>query len=132
VSLADAIAGMDGYAQVKAWFVQAVPDVAKFIQLDPSRQTTARFKLTSPLNNLSLHHPDNKDVFSNSPFPNSLAVPAEYPNVEAFYYLGHDGTTNGVKPQKLYVDTTGVNDWFWGGLHEHTVETDRMLFTPAT
>jgi hypothetical protein len=114
--LADAISGMDGYQDVKACFVQAVPAVSKFIELDDSRQTMTRFRLTAPLNSLSLEKED--------------------PN--AGYYLGHDaghdtvGTDGqkgktGVTPQLLPVDTTIENFWF-----RVDVKTAAAMFTPQT
>jgi hypothetical protein len=109
---------MDGYQDVKACFVQAVPAVSKFIELDDSRQTMTRFRLTSPLNSLSLEKSDD-------PNPG--------------YYLGHDaghdavpgpdGKTpkSGVTPQLLPIDTTIENFWI-----RIDVKTAPSMFTPET
>ena len=102
IPLADAISGMDGYQDVKACFVQAVPAVSKFIELDDSRQTMTRFRLTSPLNSLSLEK--------------VAANPG--------YYLGHD-TSRNVMPQLLPVYSS-VED-FWLRIDVATAES---MFSP--
>ncbi|KAF7526535.1 hypothetical protein G7054_g10735 [Neopestalotiopsis clavispora] len=74
-SLADAISAIPGYAQVRGWFMQAVPTLSKYIELPPSREINLRFKLTAPTNQLSLSYLKKTEHYDASGDP--------------IYYLGH-------------------------------------------
>ncbi|KAF2811812.1 uncharacterized protein BDZ99DRAFT_414359 [Mytilinidion resinicola] len=103
--LADALSGIPGYEDVKSYFIQAVPALSKYIELDESRQVMTRFRLTAPLNGLSLKDKPN---------------PA--------YYLGHKPTSS-TTPRMMSVNTADISR-FWGLMIEYSEETP--LFNPKT
>ncbi|KAH7118725.1 hypothetical protein B0J11DRAFT_582534 [Dendryphion nanum] len=101
--LADIIADIPGYREVKSWFIQAVPAISKYIELDDSRQVMARFRLTAPTNGLSKQN-----------------------EADPSYYLGHDPSAfGGSKPRLMGVDRLN----FWGRMIEYPTEI--ALFGPA-
>jgi hypothetical protein len=84
-SLVDTISAIPGYAAVRSWFMQAVPALSKYISLPPSREVNLRFKLTEPINQLSLSYLKKaKDYYTSG---------------DPVYYLGHhfEGSVRPVK-----------------------------------
>ncbi|KAJ9634366.1 hypothetical protein H2199_009024 [Coniosporium tulheliwenetii] len=106
VPLADVLSSIPGYREVKGWFIQAIPAVSKFIELDESRQVMTRFRLMAPLNNLSL-----KDRQG-----------------DAAYYLGHTPQVPAT-PRLMSLDVKTFGN-FWNGMIEYKEEIP--LFSPRS
>ncbi|KAH7002963.1 hypothetical protein EDB82DRAFT_531448 [Fusarium venenatum] len=94
-SLADTISAIPGYAQVRSWFMQAVPTLSKYIELPPSREIKLRFKLTAPTSQLSLSYLKKVENYDAAGDP--------------IYYLGHS-TGADVRPVKNEL-TISNNAW---------------------
>ncbi|OBS29591.1 hypothetical protein FPOA_03528 [Fusarium poae] len=94
-SLADTVSAIPGYAQVRSWFMQAVPTLSKYIELPPSREIKLRFKLTSPTSQLSLSYLKKVENYDAAGDP--------------IYYLGHS-TGADVRPVKNEL-TISNNAW---------------------
>ncbi|KAJ9636432.1 hypothetical protein H2199_008107 [Coniosporium tulheliwenetii] len=106
VPLADVLSSIPSYREVKGWFIQAIPAVSKFIELDESRQVMTRFRLMAPLNNLSL-----KDRQG-----------------DAAYYLGHTPQVPAT-PRLMSLDVKTLGN-FWNGMIEYKEEIP--LFGPRS
>ncbi|XEV01095.1 hypothetical protein FSHL1_006382 [Fusarium sambucinum] len=94
-SLADTISAIPGYAQVRSWFMQAVPTLSKYIELPPSREIKLRFKLTAPTSQLSLSYLKKVENYDAAGDP--------------IYYFGHS-TGADVRPVKNEL-TISNNAW---------------------
>lgn len=103
--LADVLSGITGYGDVKSYFIQAVPALSKYIELDDSRQVMARFRLAAPLNNLPLKDQKN-----------------------ASYYLGHVSNAP-ITPRLMAVNTIDLSQ-FWNTMIEY--KDEKPLFNPRT
>ncbi|CAF3480417.1 unnamed protein product [Fusarium graminearum] len=94
-SITNVISAIPGYAQVRSWFMQAVPTLSKYIELPPSREIKLRFKLTAPTSQLSLSYLKKVENYDSSGDP--------------IYYLGHS-TGADVRPVKNEL-TISNNAW---------------------
>lgn len=105
--LSTIISSIQGYEHVRDYFVQAVPALSKYIELDEGRQVKTRLRLTSPMHGLSYCDSTN---------------PA--------YYLSHapGGTAT---PKLMYLEGT-TSATAWGNNNDPFPSMPKLpLFHPA-
>lgn len=101
--MVDMISEMPGYEAVQRWFVQVIPALSKYISLDNTLKTTARFKVLSPTNSLSIED-----------------------DPTALHYLGF---TNG---ETITPRLQGRRDTFQTFWQRIDIDHSQVIFGPAT
>ncbi|KAK6508955.1 hypothetical protein TWF481_003723 [Arthrobotrys musiformis] len=104
--LAEFISSLPGLEKVSGYFMMAVPALAKYIEMPPSREIKARFKLLSPTTNLSI-------------------------GSDALYYLGHEFGCTTVMPS-LNGRMQAKNDIYGYKVIQVDYLVKQPLFSPST
>ncbi|KAK6526470.1 hypothetical protein TWF694_005056 [Orbilia ellipsospora] len=126
-SFADFIGKMGpGLAEVPGWFIRAVPNISKYIEFPDSHQVICRFKLLSPLDNLSMG--SNAIYYLGHDFGKTLTKPCLH-SVSVSEITSHadEHTYDGASYLGDFVGRYARDTW----TKQINYETEWPLFTPA-
>lgn len=117
---------MPGFEAVQSWFVQAIPAVSRFFNLDSSQKVTCRLKVTSPGNSLQKENTNPSLVQHYLAFhPDDICSPClTHVDTSISYgqFLGYWSRMETDVATRLFHPLTyrspslrGINKWDFGG-----------------